>query len=83
MDIKRAGTRPTDPGSADYFTGAVRIERLLQAAPPARFLGGDIRQRHQAEQRPRLVVDDAVIARGDDKPATRHVYRRQYEKCCK
>ena len=24
MDIKRAGTRQTDPGSADYFTGAVR-----------------------------------------------------------
>jgi quercetin dioxygenase-like cupin family protein len=42
MDIKRAGTRPTDPGSADYFTGAVRIERLLQATPPARIAAASV-----------------------------------------
>jgi quercetin dioxygenase-like cupin family protein len=42
MDIKRAGTRQTDPGSADYFTGAVRVERLLQAAPPARVAAASV-----------------------------------------
>jgi quercetin dioxygenase-like cupin family protein len=42
MDIKRAGTRQTDPGSADYFTGAVRIERLLQAASPARVAAASV-----------------------------------------
>ena len=42
MDIKRAGTRPTDPRSADYFTGAVRIERLLQATPPARVAAASV-----------------------------------------
>ena len=42
MDIKRAGTRQTDPGSADYFTGSVRIERLLQAAPPARVAAASV-----------------------------------------
>ena len=36
MDIKRAGARPTEPGPADYFTGSVRIERLIQAEAPAR-----------------------------------------------
>ena len=38
MDIKRGGTRPTHPGTADYFTGAVRIELLHEAADPARVV---------------------------------------------
>ncbi len=42
MDIKRAGTRQVDQGSADYFTGAVRIERLLQAAAPARIAAASV-----------------------------------------
>jgi quercetin dioxygenase-like cupin family protein len=42
MDIKRAGTRQTDLGSADYFTGSVRIERLLQASPPARIAAASV-----------------------------------------
>lgn len=36
MDIRRNGTRPTNHGSSDYFTGNVLIEPLLQAATPAR-----------------------------------------------
>lgn len=36
MDIKRVGTRPADAGPADYFTGAVRVEPLNDAEPPAR-----------------------------------------------
>ncbi|MET0431053.1 MAG: cupin domain-containing protein [Hyphomicrobium sp.] len=38
MDIKRNGERPLNAGSADYFTGAVRIEPLAQASPPARVV---------------------------------------------
>jgi quercetin dioxygenase-like cupin family protein len=36
MDIKRADARSTEPGPAEYFTGSVRIERLIQADAPAR-----------------------------------------------
>lgn len=36
MDIRRAGTRPLNPGQAEYFTGSVRIEPLFQAADPGR-----------------------------------------------
>jgi quercetin dioxygenase-like cupin family protein len=36
LDIKRSGTRPTNQGPAEYFTGAVRIEPLHQASGPAR-----------------------------------------------
>lgn len=36
MEIKRNGTRPTNKGSEEYFTGEVRIEPLLQASDPAR-----------------------------------------------
>jgi quercetin dioxygenase-like cupin family protein len=42
MDIKRAGTRQTDQASADYFTGGVRIERLLQAPAPARIAAASV-----------------------------------------
>ncbi|MGH7077189.1 MAG: cupin domain-containing protein [Acetobacteraceae bacterium] len=33
MDIKRAGSEPSAPGPAEYFTGQVRIDPL--SAPPA------------------------------------------------
>lgn len=36
MDIKRAGARPSGKGSADYFTGAVRVDPLIEAPEPAR-----------------------------------------------
>ena len=36
MDIKRAGSRPSGKGPADYFTGTVRIDPLNQAPEPAR-----------------------------------------------
>lgn len=36
MDIKRAGSRPSGKGPADYFTGTVRIDPLNQPAEPAR-----------------------------------------------
>ena len=42
MDIKRAGSRPSGKGPADYFTGAVRLDPLFQAAEPARVAGAHV-----------------------------------------
>ncbi len=42
MDIKRAGTRPINPGPAEWFTGAVRVERLINAPEPARVAGASV-----------------------------------------
>ena len=38
MDIKRNGSQPSGKGPAEYFTGAVRIDPLIQASDPARVL---------------------------------------------
>jgi len=40
MDIKRAGSQASQKGSADWFTGTVRIDPLFQAADPGRVSGG-------------------------------------------
>jgi quercetin dioxygenase-like cupin family protein len=42
MDIKRSGSQPSGKGSADYFTGAVRIDPLFQAPHPARVVGASV-----------------------------------------
>jgi quercetin dioxygenase-like cupin family protein len=42
MDIKRAGSHTIDQGPAEYFTGTVRIERLLDAPEPARVAGASV-----------------------------------------
>ena len=42
MDIKRSGAHPTDKGPAEYFTGEVRIERLLEAPDPARVRAASV-----------------------------------------
>lgn len=39
MDIARSGSRPSGRGPAAYFTGAVRIDPLLDAPEPARVAG--------------------------------------------
>jgi quercetin dioxygenase-like cupin family protein len=36
MDIKRAGSQPSSKGSAEYFTGTVRLDPLNAPAEPAR-----------------------------------------------
>ena len=36
MEIKRSGSQPSSRGSAEYFTGTVRIDPLFQATDPAR-----------------------------------------------
>jgi len=42
MNIKRAATRPAEQGPADYFTGSVRIERLIAADAPARVAAANV-----------------------------------------
>jgi quercetin dioxygenase-like cupin family protein len=42
MDIKRAGTQPSAKGSADWFTGTVKIDPLFQAPEPARVGGAAV-----------------------------------------
>jgi quercetin dioxygenase-like cupin family protein len=42
MEIKRAGTDASTKGSADWFTGSVRIDPLFRAADPARVQGASV-----------------------------------------
>lgn len=42
MQITKAGTQPSRPGPADWFTGTVRIDPLFQAPEPARVSGGQV-----------------------------------------
>jgi quercetin dioxygenase-like cupin family protein len=42
MDIKRMGSHPSGKGPAEYFTGAVRVDPLFQAADPARVVGASV-----------------------------------------
>ena len=39
MEIKRSGSQPSAKAPAEYFTGTVRIDPLIQAPEPARALG--------------------------------------------
>lgn len=42
MQIIRAGTTPSAAGSADYFTGSVRIDAPFQTEAPARVSGATV-----------------------------------------
>jgi quercetin dioxygenase-like cupin family protein len=42
MDIQRSGSRPSEKGSAEYFTGTVRIDRQFEALAPARVRGASV-----------------------------------------
>jgi quercetin dioxygenase-like cupin family protein len=42
MDIKRAGSKPSGKGQADYFTGTVRIDALIDAPAPARVVAASV-----------------------------------------
>ena len=42
MDIKRSGSQPSGKGPAEYFTGSVRVDPLLQAPDPARVAGAHV-----------------------------------------
>ncbi len=39
MEIKRVGSQASAKGPADWFTGAVRVDMLMQAPEPARVTG--------------------------------------------
>ena len=42
IDIKRNGSRPSQKGSQDWFTGTVRVDPLFQAPNPARVGAGQV-----------------------------------------
>ncbi|GLV60106.1 hypothetical protein KDH_69290 [Dictyobacter sp. S3.2.2.5] len=42
MNIKRNGSRPSGKGPAEYFTGTVRIDPLMEAPDPARIAGASV-----------------------------------------
>jgi len=42
MDIKRNGSQPSTRGSAEYFTGLVRIDPLFQGNAPVRAFGARV-----------------------------------------
>ncbi len=42
MNITRSGSLPSDKGSAENFTGAVRIDPLFQTPDPARASGSSV-----------------------------------------
>jgi hypothetical protein len=43
IDIKRNGSRPSQKGPENWFTGTVRIDPLVQAPEPARVGAGQVR----------------------------------------
>ena len=42
MEIKRSGSQPSGKGSAEYFTGTVRLDPLFEAPDPARARGASV-----------------------------------------
>ncbi len=42
MDITPSGSRPSESGSSDYFTGQVRLDPLLSSPEPARLRGAHV-----------------------------------------
>ena len=42
MDIRRCGSQPSSQRSGDYFTGAVRLDPLVEAADPARVMAASV-----------------------------------------
>ena len=42
MEIKKAGSRSSTEGSADWFTGQVRLDPLFQAGAPGRVQGARV-----------------------------------------
>ena len=40
ITVSRAGAQPSAKGSAERFTGSVRVDPMLKEAPPSRMSGG-------------------------------------------
>ncbi len=42
MEIKRSGSRPSEKGRSDYFTGTVRVDPLFDTPEPSRAFGSSV-----------------------------------------
>jgi quercetin dioxygenase-like cupin family protein len=42
MDIKHCGSRPSGKGPAEYFTGVVRVDPVIEAPDPARVRAASV-----------------------------------------
>ena len=42
MEISKSGSRPINKGPAEFFTGDVQVEPLVQAAAPARVVAASV-----------------------------------------
>ena len=42
MEVRRSGSQPSTKGSPDRFTGAVRLDRLMEAPAPARVMSASV-----------------------------------------
>lgn len=42
MEIRRCGSQPSNKGSAEYFTGSVRVDALFHAPSPARAVSANV-----------------------------------------
>ncbi len=42
MEIRRSGSVPSGKGPAEYFTGSVRVDPLVDAPAPARIFGAHV-----------------------------------------
>src|SRR5206468_3857180 len=42
MEIKRNGSQPSGKGPPEYFTGAVRVDPILNSPDPARAVGANV-----------------------------------------
>jgi quercetin dioxygenase-like cupin family protein len=42
MEIKRAGSEPSGKGPSDWFTGTVRLDKLIDAPEPARVVAASV-----------------------------------------
>src|SRR5271163_1300117 len=42
MEIKKGGSQPSNKGPTDWFTGAVRIDPLIQPNAPSRVSGASV-----------------------------------------
>ena len=62
MYIKRNGSRPSQMGSQDWFTGAVRVDPLFQPQDPARAGAGQVTFEPAARPRPSVLPVMNTIA---------------------
>ena len=42
MDIMRSGSKPSEKGPSEWFTGTVRLDPLFRAPDPARAAGASV-----------------------------------------